>query len=310
MRLSRTDALTLLKESLSTLPSELDARADFFIQWRVRTIQGLELAFPDEPAVAGAFKNIDFSPRRLTKNDTRDAQLKLDAFLSGCVSARAHLEELIRRLLAEPEPAPAPPPAPPTEPAAAALPEPLEVQPEPPPQVRPLYPEPTPAPRPVYLPAPRVPVEPQPVAVEPEPEPVEPKYAFIEPAPAAAQVKPAPEHLVSAAPEPAPAAEPVIKGAHMKCRELCAPVRSSLSRVLGAWDRGDRDAALVLSAQLLADLTVLSRDDHFKTAFDGVVSKFVGHDGGKGTFDSLQTAAPMCVWSMVAAMNELMKQER
>ena len=224
MRLSRTDALTLLREALATLPSELDARAEFFVQWRTRTIQNLELIFPENPAEATDFKQIDFSPRRLTKNDTRDAQLKLDAFLSGCVSARAYLEETIRRLMAEPEMAMLPPP---------------------------------------------------PVAPAP---PVEPP------------------------------ADPVIKGANMSSNELCAPVRGSLSRVLGAWERGDRDAALVLSAQLLADLTVLSRDDQFKNAFDGVVSKFVGSNGVPGALDSLQAAAPLCVWSMMAAMNEVMKR--
>jgi hypothetical protein len=298
MRLSRTDALTLLKESLATLPSELDARADFFMQWRVRTIQGLELAFPDEPAVAATFKNIEFSPRRLTKSETRDAQLKLDAFLSGCVSARAHLEELIRRLLAEPEPMPAPPPAA-IEPAAPVVPEPLEIKPPPPPQPRTVYAQPAPAPEPspIYL---RAHLEPEPVVVEPTPAAVESKPVTFAAKPALPELRPAP-------PEPELATEPVIKGAHMRSQELCAPVRSSLSRVLGAWDRGDRDAALVLSAQLLADLTVLSRDDQFKTAFDGVVSKFVGRDGATGALNSLQAAAPLCVWSMMAAMNEVMK---
>ena len=123
MRLSRTDALTLLREALAMLPSELDARAEFFVQRRTRTIQNLESIFPDNPAEATDFKQIDFSPRRLTKNETRDAQLKLDAFLSGCVSARAYLEETIRRLMAEPEMAMLPPPpaapAPPVEPPPA-----------------------------------------------------------------------------------------------------------------------------------------------------------------------------------------------
>ena len=303
MRLSRTDALTLLKESLATLPSELDARADFFIQWRVRTVQGLELAFPDEPAVAAAFKNIDFSPRRLTKNETRDAQLKLDAFLSGCVSARALLEELIRRLLSEPEPLAPPPPPAAMEPAAPSVPEPLEMKPEPSPQARPVYiaPEPFPEPSPVTVIARRPPPVPEPALPEQRPTVTEQRPAVPEQRPVVS------EQQGPVVPESEPAVEPVIKGAHMRSQELCAPVRSSLSRVLGAWDRGDRDAVMILSAQLLADLTVLSRDDHFKTAFDGVVSKFVGRDGATGALNSLQTAAPLCVWSMMAAMNEVMK---
>ena len=262
MRLSRTDALTLLRESLATLPSELDARADFFVQWRARTIQSLELVFPEDLSAAMALKEIEFSPRKLTKDETRDAQLKLDAFLSGCVAARAQLEELVRRLMATPED------------PAAQLPEP---------------------------PAPKV--SPAPVrATEPAPEPL----ASAEPVPEA----PAPEmHPVEmpAAEVSSPLGDPVIKGAHVSSHELCAPVRSSLSRVLGAWERGDRDAALVLSAQLLADLTILSRDNQFKNAFDGVVSKFVGSDGLSNGLDSLQSAAPLCVWSMMAAMNEVMK---
>ena len=107
MRLSRTDALTLLREALATLPSELDARADFFVQWRARTIHNLELIFPDRPEIVGQFKEIEFSPRRLTNKDTRDEQLKLDAFLSGCVAARAQLEELVRQLLASLDAVPA-----------------------------------------------------------------------------------------------------------------------------------------------------------------------------------------------------------
>jgi hypothetical protein len=247
MRLSRTDAVTLLGQALATLPSELDARAEFFVQWRARTIQNLELIFPKDLSVVSAFKEIDFSPRRLTKNETRDAQLKLDAFLSGCVTARAQLEELVRRLLAGPD-----------EPCINEL----------------------------IPPAPQVPapIAPEPLEVKPE----------------------APLAQVKRTPVP----DPIIKGAHMSSHELCAPVRTSLSRVLGAWERGDRDAALVLSAQLLADLTVLSRDDQFKSAFDGVVSKFVGRDGAAGALDSLQTAAPLCVWSMMAAMNEVMKPPR
>ena len=311
MRLSRTDALTLLKESLATLPSELDARADFFIQWRVRTVQGLELAFPDEPAVAAAFKNIDFSPRRLTKNETRDAQLKLDAFLSGCVSARALLEELIRRLLSEPEPLAPPPPLPAAmEPAAPSVPEPLEMKPEPSPQARPVYiaPEPFPEPSPVTVIAKRPPVLPEPAVPEQRRAVPEQRRAVPEQRPAVPEERPVvSEQQRPVVPESEPAVEPVIKGAHMRSQELCAPVRSSLSRVLGAWDRGDRDAVMILSAQLLADLTVLSRDDHFKTTFDGVVSKFVGRDGATGALNSLQTAAPLCVWSMMAAMNEVMK---
>jgi len=89
----------------------------------------------------------------------------------------------------------------------------------------------------------------------------------------------------------------------MDTLELCAPVRSSLSRVLGAWDRGDRDTALVLSAQLLAELTLLARDDRFKGAFEKVVSNAFD----EGATEAVKASAPKCMWSLVAAMNEVMK---
>ncbi|HEY2585108.1 MAG TPA: hypothetical protein VGI81_05025 [Tepidisphaeraceae bacterium] len=271
MRLSRTDALTLIRESLATLPSELDARADFFVQWRVRTIHNLELIFPDHPEIVRQFKETEFSPRRLTNKESRDEQLKLDAFLSGCVAARAQLEELVRQLLASVDAMPAPVVTPEEPQPAAASPV-------------------APAAGPEALP-------------EPDGEQAPPLH---EEAPVVETI------VVEANPGPLPVESiatesPVIQGARMNAHELCAPVRSSLSRVLGAWERGDRDAALVLSAQLLAELTLLSRDDHFKNAFEGVVTQFVDVKGVAGGLDSLHAAAPLCVWSMVAAMNEVMK---
>ena len=89
----------------------------------------------------------------------------------------------------------------------------------------------------------------------------------------------------------------------METRELCSPVRNSLTRVLTAWDKGDRDMALVLSAQLLADLTVLSRDEKFKATFEKVVSKSFEN----GAAEAIKSSAPLCIWSLVAAMNEVMR---
>ena len=83
----------------------------------------------------------------------------------------------------------------------------------------------------------------------------------------------------------------------MDTAELCAPVRSSLTRVLGAWDKGDRDSALVLSAQLLAELTVLSRDDRFRGAFEKVVNSAFDN----GASEAVKAAAPKCMWSLVAS---------
>ena len=47
--------------------------------------------------------------------------------------------------------------------------------------------------------------------------------------------------------------------------------------MLGVWDQGDRDGASMVSAQLLADLTVLSRDEEFRAAFDRVVKQVSAH---------------------------------
>jgi outer membrane biosynthesis protein TonB len=169
---------------------------------------------------------------------------------------------------------------------------------------RPL-PEPVPTPAATAAPAPKP---------ESAPKPEAPPLAT--PTPAEAAIRKAPEVAEVAAPKPpeiAPVAaivsqaesqnDGVVSGGTMETRELCSPVRSSLSRVLGAWDKGDRDMALVLSAQLLADLTVLSRDEKFKATFDKVVSKSFEN----GAAEAVKSCAPLCVWSLVAAMNEVMR---
>ena len=60
---------------------------------------------------------------------------------------------------------------------------------------------------------------------------------------------------------------------------------------------------MLVSAQLLADLTVLSREEKFKTVFEKVLSKTLEN----GTAEAVKAAAPMCVWSMLSAINELSK---
>jgi len=229
LKTTPADTIASLREAIATLPSEGEVKGEFFNQWRTRTIELLERLFHDDPEPARQFKEIEFSPRRLTKNDVRDEQLKLDAYLAGCAGARTMLESLIQALTA-----PVYPITPPTQ---------GEIQ--------------TPA-----------------VLIDATP-----------------------------LPEPDPDADGVISGATMDTQALCAPVRGSLARVLGAWDKGDRDVALVLSAQLLADLTVLSRDDRFKGAFE----KVVGTAFDNGASDAVKAAAPLCMWSLVAAMNEVMK---
>lgn len=230
LKTTPADTIDALRESVATLPTDGEVRGEFFVQWRGRTIELLERLFPDDPEPARQFKEIEFSPRRLTRNEVRDEQLKLDAFLAGCAAARTLLESLIQSLTAPAVEAPPP-----------------EVQGE------------------VQTPA---------VLIDATP-----------------------------LPEPEPDADGVITGGTMDTQALCAPVRGSLARVLGAWDKGDRDVALVLSAQLLADLTVLSRDERFKGAFDKVVGTAFDH----GASDAVKAAAPLCMWSLVAAMNEVMK---
>jgi hypothetical protein len=228
LKTTPADAADSLREAIASLPSEAEARSEFFVQWRTRTTERLERLFAD-PEPARQFKEIEFSPRLLAKNDARVDQLRLDAYLSGCVAARALIEALIQNLTT------------------------------------------------ISLYAP--PITSNEVQGEAQ----------------------TPAVLIDTTPASNP--DGVISGATMDTLELCAPVRSSLSRVLGAWDRGDRDTALVLSAQLLAELTVLSRDDRFKGAFDKVVSNAFDN----GASEAVKSSAPKCMWSLVAAMNEVMK---
>jgi hypothetical protein len=280
------DAVAALREAVASMPAGLEARSDFFIQWRGRTIDLLERTFTDDHEPVRLLKEIEFSPRRLSGKDAKDEQLKLDAFLAGCDAAKSLLEGLVVKLTAPP---------PPAQPQAQA-----EVQGE------------------VQTPAVMVDARP-----EPEPQATVAKPAAAQVAPAAvAQAAPAaaiaaaappapavavPVQPAAASPPPAPVnpAPPmtVVTGGIMGTVELCAPVRTSFSRVLAAWDKGDKDMALVLSAQLLADLTVLSRDEKFKSTFDKVVSKSFEN----GAAEAVKSNAPLCIWSMVAAMNELMR---
>ncbi|HEY8750980.1 MAG TPA: hypothetical protein VIM11_23550 [Tepidisphaeraceae bacterium] len=225
LKTTAADAADVLKSALATLPSEAEARSDFFVQWRTRTIELLERLFPQDAEPTRLFKELEFSPRRIAKNDPREDQLRLDAYLAGCAAARSLIESLIQKV-------------------AASL----------------------------FEPSAQVQGEAQTPAI-----------------------------LIDTT--PVSDADGVISGGKMDTLELCAPVRSSLSRVLGAWDRGDRDTALVLSAQLLAELTLLARDDRFKGAFEKVVSNAFD----EGATEAVKASAPKCMWSLVAAMNEVMK---
>lgn len=95
LKTSNADAVMLLTQALHTLPMEPDPRSDFFVQWRTRTIETIERIFADEPALSQSFKDIEFSPRRMTRDAEKDEQLKLDACLAGCAQARQQIERLI-----------------------------------------------------------------------------------------------------------------------------------------------------------------------------------------------------------------------
>src|ERR1700733_5279481 len=95
LKTSTADAMMLLTQALHTLPSEPDPRSDFFVQWRTRTIETIERIFGDDLAPSRDFKDIEFSPRRLTRDAEKDEQLRLDACLAGYAQARLLLEQLI-----------------------------------------------------------------------------------------------------------------------------------------------------------------------------------------------------------------------
>jgi hypothetical protein len=95
LKTSTADAVMLLTQALHTLPMEPDPRSDFFVQWRARTIETIDRIFAEDPALSQGFKEIEFSPRRLTRDTEKDEQLRLDACLAGYAQARLMLERLI-----------------------------------------------------------------------------------------------------------------------------------------------------------------------------------------------------------------------
>jgi len=100
LKTTAADAADVLKSALATLPSEAEARSDFFVQWRTRTIELLERLFPQDAEPTRLFKELEFSPRRIAKNDPREDQLRLDAYLAGCAAARSLIESLIQKVAA------------------------------------------------------------------------------------------------------------------------------------------------------------------------------------------------------------------
>lgn len=401
---NKSGAISSLQDVMSALPSDHDARSEFFLSWKNRAITTLELIFPDDPQPAQQFKEIEFSPRRLSNDEVRDARLKLDAYLAGCAAARTLLESLLWRLSnaeksATPDPAPAgaaaaPPVAkePAVSKAAAQAPTTVQRTTDPWVIMNPASaPDPQPASKPimasdvVLLPphpvqveaalkrerekaekekalrekaererlerenaerekaererldqeraerekaarekadremAQREQAERQKAAREKETrEPAERRRAHEE---AAAREEDHPHTSQQQESRPAEREKtrrpktrrhaqpdsPVIAGAAMETRDLCSPVRGSLARMLGAWDKGDRDTAAVASAQLLADLSVLAHHDRFKAAFETVVGRAFSPDEAQKAIDALKSSTPLCVWSMIAAINEVMK---
>jgi len=414
IKTNKAGAVATLQDLLTTLPADQDARSEFFLSWKNRVLQSLELIFQDDPQPSQQFKEIEFSPRRLSNNETRDDQLRLDAYLAGCAAARTLLESFLWRLSSADQ-APADASAPiltvsrVAETKAAAAP--ATAKPAPKPRPQPAAPAgPSTAPwvmqHPDYAPDPPAPskplMAPDTVVLPPSPgqvEATERKLALER----AAREKAAHEkaererlerekaereraeqervqkekaeherierenskrqkaerereraenekaereraHREKAEREKAerdaeraerhreraererekaekaarakperpkphrePAESPVIADASMDADELCSPVRGSLARMLSAWESGDRDTAAVVSAQLLADLSMLAHHDRFKAAFEHVVTRAFAPDVARKTLDALKTAGPLCVWSMIAAMNEVMK---
>jgi hypothetical protein len=284
LRTGKSEAVALLQESLSSLPGNEDARSEFFVQWRMRSIGAIERIFPYDAEALRQFKEIEFSPRRLTKDDTRDAQLRLDAYLSGCVAARETLERLLRRVEEEYD---GPPPG-----VRVVT---FENTPD-----ELIYDPASPAAEEQENPIEQASTDAEPMRVAPAPPPAEGVAARVHEPPQVLEVHV--QELVKEVVSPAPAR----KGA-MKNKELLEAVRGTLSGMLGAWDHGDRDAASMVSAKLLADLMVLARDEEFKAVFDSIVGKMSAHMNAAVPMETLRAAAPLCVWSLVLAMSEVMR---
>jgi hypothetical protein len=342
LRTTKTEAMSKLRECLSSLPTDEDARSDFFLLWKARVTAGLEAIFGDHSKVVQQFKEIEFSPRLLAGDEERDAQIKQEAFRAGCAAAKAMMEALLEEVdeyyvtspLSTGEILPAAEDgraeqAPESDLAFAAAEAAEQMYITPAVTMRAAAPGKRHAPasdgteRIAFIEAPapaasRAVERPEAVvsSIVETPAPLE--IAVVEPPRVRPETPVAvpPPAPVAVLPQPRPAAAPATGWDYLsadsnvtgtlKGRDLLVNVRTSLGRVLSAWDRGDRGAAAVVSAQLLADLSVLSRDHEFAAALNAVASKAYSPASAPEGMEHIKDIAPLCVWSVVLAMTQVM----
>ena len=96
-----------------------------------------------------------------------------------------------------------------------------------------------------------------------------------------------------------------------RSQKLAISARASLGRFLAACEKGDPNAASVLSARLFADLMVLAEDPRFHAAFEEVMAQSAT-DGSEGAVheaaanaEALAGVAPAALWSAVVAIGRL-----
>jgi len=103
LRVGKSEATDALRIALDTVPTDGDARSEFFVQWRARTLADLEKIFQEGSPPVRRFREIEFSPRRLSGDEDRDDVLRRETCLSGCAVARHLLQMILDRLAQLPE---------------------------------------------------------------------------------------------------------------------------------------------------------------------------------------------------------------
>jgi hypothetical protein len=266
----REQAEAVARQVLASVPADGDARAEWFISWRNRTLEALAGVFNDGAGPVDRFREIEFGPRRLTGDGDRDDNLRRDAFKAGCAASRQLFQRVIDRIQSMASDA-----APLTEAVRIAQ---------------------------VFSPP-----DPLPDAGQSLPDAAQPPSDAAQPERLSFPANPYPE---SEAPSetadlvevmeivmPQVTATPSTSD---RTARLTAAVSKGFVRWLSSAEQPKNDAATIAAAKLLTDLTLLCEDPAFRDAFANLAAA-----AGEDDPSCPRTPDPTALWCAALALSRL-----